>query len=100
MGTIRMTDAAVQKVVRRFNRTADDLEGARGDVRTVSSTVEIGAGEFSGAIRAHADAFELSWLECLDLFADSARIIAGNTGQLKVDLDRVDGTHAAASGRG
>lgn len=94
-----MTDAAVQTVVRRFNRAADDLDGARGDIRSVASSAESGAGEFAGAIRRHTDAFELSWLDCLDLCADSARIIAGNTGQQKIDLDRIDGGHASAPGR-
>lgn len=94
-----MTDAAVQTVVRRFNRAGDDLHGARRDIRSVASSAESGAGEFSGAIRSHTDAFELSWLETLDLCVDSARLIAGNTGQQKIDLDSIDGDHAAAPGR-
>lgn len=98
--TIRMTDEAVRKVVTRFNRIADDLEGARTDIRSAASSSKSGTGEFSGQMSSYSDSFKLSWLECLGLGSESARIIAGNTNQKKIDLDRIDGDHGDAANGG
>ena len=96
MGDIRMTDEAAAKVVKRFTKAAEELDGARNDIPSMRQSMETGAGEFSGALSSHAHGFEISWRQFFDQCGDSARIIAGNTNQLKVDLDRIDSDHSPA----
>lgn len=93
---ITMSKEAAAKVVKRFHKAEDELSGVRGSITALSQQMTAGAGEFSGAIDPGADAFRVSWRAFLDQCIDSAQIIAGNTNQLEVDLDRLDGDHATS----
>lgn len=93
---ITMSKEAAAKVVKRFHKAEDELSGVRGSITGLSLQMNAGAGEFSGVIDPGADAFRLSWRAFLDQCIDSAQIIAGNTNQLEVDLERIDADNAAS----
>lgn len=89
-GEIRMGDEIEPKVTRRFRRVSQSLEGARQDLRGLFGDVLDGAGEFSAHIDDEARDFQASWRAVLDVYADCAALIAGNTHAQQVDLTAMD----------
>lgn len=88
--SVRMTAAAANKIIDRFNNLSNEFAHSRGDVSTNAASITTAAGEFSGSIEDQTTAFELAWRETFDVGRESAGLIAGNTNGLKVDLDAID----------
>ncbi|QCX28304.1 hypothetical protein [Nocardioides jishulii] len=88
---IRMTDEVARKVTRLFRRTSESLQGARGDLRGMRGDLVEGAGEFASLIDGSAREFQGCWRATLDVYGDSAAVIAGNTNAQHVDLLKIDG---------
>lgn len=91
----RMTDEAVRKVERRFRRTSTDLTGAREEMRGIRRDLEAGAGELAQVIEGEARHFQNSWRAVLELFAESADLVAANTNAQYLDLQRIDEENGA-----
>lgn len=87
---IRMTDEVARTVARRFSRTSQSLQAARTDLRGLRDDAVEGAGELAGLLEDAARDFQASWRAVLDVHADSAAVIAGNTNAQHVDLLRID----------
>ena len=86
----RMTAGVERTVTRRFRKTSQGLSGARTDLRGMHGDVLDGAGEFSSLIEDASRDFQASWRAVLDVYADSAGLIAGNTNAQYVDLLKID----------
>lgn len=86
----RMSAEVERQVTRRFRRTSQDLAGARAGLRGMRGDVLDGAGEFGTLIDDASRDFQASWRAVLDVYADSAALIAGNTNAQYVDLLKID----------
>lgn len=86
----RMTDEAARKVETRFRRVERELEGAREELKGINRDLKQGAGEFAQVIEGEGRHFQNSWRAVLELYADSASVIAGNTNAQHLDLLNID----------
>lgn len=86
----RMSDEAARTVETRFRRVGRELEGAREEFKGIKTDLEQGAGEFGQVIEGEARHFQNSWRAVLDVYADSASVIAENTNAQHLDLLNID----------
>lgn len=86
----RMSDEAAQKVERRFRRVERELQGTRNELKGTKAALEQGAGEFGQIIEGEARHFQNSWRAVLEVYADSAAVIAENTNAQHLDLLNID----------
>lgn len=89
-GGIRMTEAAARQVRNRFDDLAAAFRNTRGELETITGLLDEAAGEFAGSMAAGSGAFAVSWREAFSVCSRTSAVIAGNTNQLAVDLDRLD----------
>jgi hypothetical protein len=90
MVDVRMTDGAAKTVTSRFDELSAEFTNTVTTVLSVSSGLNLAAGEFGPSIRSGVTAFEISWREAFKVCGTAAAIIAGNTNQMSVDLARLD----------
>lgn len=87
---VRMTEQAANKVERRFNTASREIAGAREELRGFKTELVRGAGEFGHIIEDEARHFTNSWRAVLDVYSDSAAVIAANTNTQFLDLLNID----------
>jgi hypothetical protein len=90
-GVITMTTSAVHQVKQRFGTTAQALYNMGEDLPGGYTDLGTAAGQFYDEIDAGLSPFTASWQASFSLCEDEARLISGNTGNLAIDLDRLDG---------
>lgn len=59
-------------------------------IRTASSDLEAGAGEFAAELAQGAAAFELAWRVALDVMAAGSAIVGNNVGKAALDFSALD----------
>lgn len=85
-----MTDAAANKIKDRFNNLSAEFDNSRTSLSVYAGEMMQGAGEFSGSMTHGAGSFDISWRDCFQVCSTAAALIAGNTNQFHLDLDRLD----------
>lgn len=87
---VRMSEDAVEAVRRRFRGVAQVLYNSSEDLPDAYSTLGTAVGSFHTQIDDGLTPFTASWQATFGICSDEARLIAGNTNRLAVDLDRLD----------
>ncbi|NUR07607.1 MAG: hypothetical protein HOQ22_16315 [Nocardioidaceae bacterium] len=93
-GVIEMTAEAVHTVRRRFTTTGQTLYNMSEDLPDAWSDLGTAVGQFYQQIDEGLSPFTASWQASFSLCEDEARLIAGNTSRLSIDLDRLDIGHS------
>lgn len=88
--TIRMSDEVAAQVEDRFDNLAQDFVNLGDLVATARGQIDGACGEFSDLMGGYTGNFKSGWATSLQIASDSSGLIAGNTNQLKVDLDKLD----------
>jgi hypothetical protein len=98
MAEKRMSQAAAKAVRSQFKKTASSMERVGRPVSRCSTDLEAGAGSMSNKLTTGLRTFEIGWRRLSETAATAADIIATNTNNLKLDLDKVDAAYADAGG--
>lgn len=87
---IRMSPEVAAQVEDRFDNLSQDFFKLSELIGTARDTVESACGSFASDMQAFTPNFESGWTTTFDIGSESAGLIAGNTNQLQVDLEKVD----------
>lgn len=88
--TIQMSDDVAAQVEDRFDNLAQDFVHIGEQVEAGVPQISAACGEFAADMESYTGNFATGWTTTLEIASTSAGLIAGNTNQLKVDLDKVD----------
>lgn len=87
---IRMSPEVAAQVEDRFDNLSQDFYNLSRLIKTARSNIESGCGTFAPDMEAFTPNFENGWILTFDIGSECAGLIAGNTNQLQVDLEKVD----------
>ncbi|MDZ5619214.1 hypothetical protein [Nocardioides bizhenqiangii] len=87
---IRMSPEVAAQVEDRFDNLAQDFFNLSDLVVTARHQLDGACGDFSSDMQGYTQTFESGWSQTFDIASECAGLIAGNTNQVMVDLQKVD----------